>query len=137
MEPFLKALARKMVDEYDQLDELTFVFPNRRAALYFQHHLAESLTKPKWAPKLHSIEEYFKSQSTLQEPDRLTLIYKLHQVYSEVLNREVAFDRFYYWGEMLLRDFDEIDKYLVNASQLFKDLSKIKELDDTFDYLTD
>ena len=47
------------------------------------------------------------------------------------------FHQFYFWGEMLLRDFDEADKYLVDASQLFKDLRNQKELDSSFDYLTE
>jgi hypothetical protein len=137
MTPFLKELAERMVLEHPKLDELTFIFPNRRAALYFENYLARALKKPQWAPALFSIEEFFKRNSSLREPDKLTLIFRLYQVYTAVLNNNESFDRFYFWGEMLLRDFDEIDKYLVNAPQLFKDLSKIKELDETFDYLTD
>jgi hypothetical protein len=137
MTPFLKELADKMVAGQDTLDHLTFVFPNRRAALYFQNYLSSALTKPQWAPRLMSIEEFFKRHSDLQEPDRLTLIFRLYTVYGDVLKSEEPFDRFFFWGDMLLRDFDEIDKYLVNARQLFTDLSKIKELDETFDYLTE
>lgn len=137
MTPFLKELAEQMIREYPRLDELTFIFPNRRAALYFESYLARALQKPQWAPSLFSIEEFFKRHSDLHEPDKLTLIFRLFQVYTSVLKNNESFDRFYFWGEMLLRDFDEIDKYLVNAPQLFKDLSKIKELDETFDYLTD
>lgn len=137
MTPFLKELAEQMIREYPRLDELTFVFPNRRAALYFENYLARALQRPQWAPTLYSIEEFFKQHSGLREPDKLTLIFRLYQVYTSVLKNTESFDRFYFWGEMLLRDFDEIDKYLVNAPQLFKDLSKIKELDESFDYLTE
>jgi hypothetical protein len=137
MTPFLKELAEQMIREYPRLDELTFIFPNRRAALYFENYLARGLKGPQWAPALFSIEEFFKQHSDLREPDKLTLIFRLFQVYTSVLKNNESFDKFYFWGEMLLRDFDEIDKYLVNAPQLFQDLSKIKELDDTFDYLTD
>lgn len=137
MTPFLKELAERMIREYPRLDELTFVFPNRRAALYFENYLARGLQRPQWAPHLYSIEEFFKLNSDLKEPDKLTLVFRLYQVYTGVLKNNESFDKFYFWGEMLLRDFDEIDKYLVNAPQLFKDLSKIKELDETFDYLTD
>jgi hypothetical protein len=137
MKPFLQELAEKMITAHPKMDHLTFVFPNRRAALYFQNYLSSALTQPQWAPMMLSIEEYFKKKSDLLEPDRLTLIFKLYSVYGEVLQSDESFDRFYFWGEMLLRDFDEIDKYLVNARQLFTDLSKIKELDETFDYLTD
>lgn len=137
MTPFLKELAERMIREHPRLDELTFIFPNRRAALYFENYLARGLQRPQWAPALHSIEEFFKQHSDLKEPDKLTLVFRLYQVYTTVLKNNESFDKFYFWGEMLLRDFDEIDKYLVNAPQLFKDLSKIKELDETFDYLTD
>ena len=78
-------------------------------------------------------------------PDKLELIHHLYEVYNEVVldGRQVngadtePFHQFYFWGEMLLRDFDEADKYLVDASQLFKDLRNQKELDSSFDYLTD
>ncbi len=137
MIPFLKELAERMIKEHPKLDELTFVFPNRRAALYFENYLARALQRPQWAPSLYSIEEFFKIHSDLKEPDKLTLVFRLYQVYTSVLKNSESFDKFYFWGEMLLRDFDEIDKYLVNAPQMFKDLSKIKELDETFDYLTE
>src|SRR5690349_23526020 len=137
MKPFLKELAERMIADHSRLDQLTFVFPNRRAALYFQNYLSSGLTQPQWAPQLFSIEEFFKRNSDLLEPDRLTLIFRLYSVYGEVLKQEESFDRFYFWGDLLLRDFDEIDKYLVNGPQLFTDLSKIKELDETFDYLTE
>ncbi len=136
MVPFLKELAERYAAR-PALEDHTFVFPNRRAALYFQHYLSQALARPQWAPQIISIEEYFRAQSTLKEPDRLTLIHRLYQVYGQVLNLTEPFDRFFFWGDMLLRDFDELDKYMVNAPQLFKDLSKIKELDETFDYLTE
>ncbi|NJN42895.1 MAG: hypothetical protein HC811_12360 [Flammeovirgaceae bacterium] len=75
--------------------------------------------------------------SDLREPDRLSLIYRLYKVYNEVMKSEEPFDRFYFWGDMLLRDFDEVDKYMVNAQLMFKDLSKLKELDESFDFLTE
>jgi CRISPR/Cas system-associated exonuclease Cas4 (RecB family) len=131
---FLKEIADNYASD-PKLDECTFIFPNRRAALYFQYYLSQSLSKPQWAPAIYSIEEFFRSQSALKEPDRLTLIHRLYHTYGEVLGLSEPFDRFFFWGDMLLRDFDEIDKYMINGPQLFKDLSKIKELDETFDYL--
>lgn len=137
MYPFLKDIAQRIITEQKNLGGLTIVFPNRRAALFFQKYLAESLTNPSWSPKMLSIESLFSSLSELREPDRLSLIYRLYKVYQEVMKNEEPFDRFYFWGDMLLRDFDEVDKYLVNAQLLFKDLSKLKELDESFDFLTD
>lgn len=136
MTPFLQQLANDILDGGFPLDQLTVVFPNRRAGLFFQHYLAQRLTRPRWSPRLVSIEEFFQEHSTLHQPDRLTLIYELYRIYTRVIGREEPFDQFYFWGDMLLRDFDEVDRYCVNAGLLFKDLSKLKELDETFDYLT-
>lgn len=137
MKPFLKELAEDIIRNNQPLDKLTIVFPNRRAALFFSKYLTESLSKPSWSPRLLSIEEFFSGLSDLQEPDRLSLIFKLYKVYTSILKNEEPFDQFYFWGEMLLRDFDEVDKYLIDAQLLFKDLSQLKELDETFDYLTE
>lgn len=137
MNPFLKDLADTIRNTHGKADELTIVFPNRRASLFFQKYYSESITSPSWSPELLSIEEFFARLSDLKELDKLSLIFKLYEVYNRVMKVDEPFDRFYFWGEMLLRDFDEVDKYLVNATQLFRDLSKLKELDETFDYLTE
>jgi hypothetical protein len=137
VKPFLKEVAESILKAYPRPEVLTLVFPNRRAAIYFQKYFSDSLLKPSWAPRLITIEEFFSHQCNLNQPDHLSLIFRLYQVYQTVMGTQEPFDRFYFWGEMLLRDFEEVDKYLVNASQLFKDLSKLKELDESFDYLTE
>jgi len=134
---FLQEVAERVAAQYADTSTVTLVFPNRRASLYFQHYLSKALLRPAWAPQLITIEDFFAAHTDWQEPDKLTLIFRLYEVYRQVMKTEESFDRFYFWGEMLLRDFDEVDKYLVDANLLFKDLSKLKELDETFDYLTD
>jgi hypothetical protein len=137
MKPFLEELAEKIISQHPRLEEVTIVFPNRRAALFFHHYLSMHLTQPAWSPKLKTIEELFHELSDLQEADRLSLIFKLYRVYRKLINKEESFDQFYFWGEMLLRDFEEVDKYLIPAAMLFKDLSQLRELDESFDYLTE
>ena len=137
MKPFLKELAEKLIESNAHLEQLTIVFPNKRAALFFRKYLAELLHKPVWSPSLISLEELFAEHTTLQEVDRLDLVFRLFSVYRKEINNKESFDQFYFWGDMLLRDFDEVDKYVVNATLLFKDLSKLRELDESFDYLTD
>lgn len=137
MKPFLKELAERIIREKIIPGDLTVVFPNRRAILYFRKHLAGMLDKPVFSPQLLTIEDFIGSFSKLRVPDKLDLVHHLHTVYKPIVNIDEPFDKFYFWGEMLLRDFDEIDRYEVNAVQLFKDLSFQKELDTTFDYLTD
>ncbi len=145
MKTFLDELAAKIYKTHPKLDEVTLIFPNRRAILYFRKHLTELLDKPSFSPTLLTIEEFISSFSTLNVPDKLELIGQLFHSYNTVLKQAgqndtsqlESIDSFYFWGEMLLRDFEEIDKYLVNADQLFTDLSQQKEFDSTFDFLTD
>ncbi|HOX82616.1 MAG TPA: PD-(D/E)XK nuclease family protein [Chryseolinea sp.] len=137
MRTFLQDVADSIVKDYPDWENLTVVFPNRRAALYFRKALTENLTTPRWAPNVLSIEEFISSFSELKEADKLSLIVSLFRAFKKVTHSEENLDHFYFWGEMLLRDFDELDKYMVNAEGLFRDLSNQKELDDHFDYLTE
>ncbi len=142
MNSFLHDLASKILAK-QSTEGLTLVFPNRRAVLYFQQHLGSMLKQPMFAPSMFTIEDFVSKMSRLHVPDRLELVHTLYEVYSEVMSgspdtdgRE-PFDQFYFWGEMLLRDFDEVDKYMVDARQLFRDLSNLKELDSGFEFLTE
>ncbi|MFZ2906510.1 MAG: PD-(D/E)XK nuclease family protein [Cyclobacteriaceae bacterium] len=142
MESFLRELAKQLNSENPAWDSMTLVFPNRRAALYFRKHLSEIITKPHFAPALLTIEDFISEMTTARVPDKLELIHRLHNSYQQIMpeakgTQRESFDQFYFWGDMLLRDFDETDKYLVNAELLFKDLRNQKELDAGFDYLTD
>lgn len=144
MKPFLLELAEKLFNEHRRnLDQLTVVFPNRRAALYFRKHLASLLDRPSFSPELTTIEDFIAKFSKSKVPDKLQLIHTLQKVYNELITldnpsmKAEAFDQFYFWGEMLLRDFEEADKYLVNVDHLFKEVSHQKEIDSLFDFLTD
>ncbi|HEY9049090.1 MAG TPA: PD-(D/E)XK nuclease family protein, partial [Ohtaekwangia sp.] len=137
MKTFIQDIAETIRQQYTDWENLTVIFPNRRAALYFRKALAENLDTPRWSPAILSVEEFIGSYSDLKEADKLSLIVVLYRVFKRVTHSEENLDHFYFWGEMLLRDFDELDKYLVNANGLFKDLSNQKELDQYFDYLTE
>ncbi|MBT1704126.1 PD-(D/E)XK nuclease family protein [Chryseosolibacter indicus] len=144
MKPFLKEIAEKIYKSHPKLEEVTLVLPNRRAALFIRKYLSEFLTKPAFAPQLLTIEDFISSFSPLKVADKLELIFRLYQSYNTITrNAEYAegnqepFDQFYFWGDMLLRDFEEVDRYMVNAEHLFKDLSHQKELDASFDFLTE
>jgi hypothetical protein len=141
MTPFLKILSDEIYQQHPRLEKVTIVFPNRRAALYFRKYLSESLNKPAFAPALLTIEDFISQLSPLKVPDKLELVSRLQKSYHAVIKNEAdakaePFDKFYFWGDMLLRDFDEADRYLVNTEHLFKDLSHQKELDSSFDFLT-
>lgn len=146
MKTFLEEVAEKIHKEHPKLDEVTVVFPNRRATLFFRKHLGSFLTRPAFAPKIITIEDFISGFSTWKIPDRLILISLLFTAYKKVIPSSgpepdaegmAYLEHFYFWGDMLLRDFDEVDKHLIPARQLFKDLSQQKELDASFDFLTE
>lgn len=146
MKTFLEEVAEKIYKKHPKLEDVTVVFPNRRAALYFRKHLSLLISRPAFAPHILTIEDFFHKFSSLQVPEKLILISVLFKTYTRIMNASPAepdsegisaLEEFYFWGEMLLRDFDEVDKYLINSEHLFKDLSHQRELDSSFDFLTE
>ena len=135
--PFLKELAQKIhTDHKENMGEVILIFPNRRAGLFFRKYLAEYLDEPVWSPNIMSMEDFVGQYADLQVADKFTLIIDMYNAYRKQITKDEGFEKFYYWGEMLLKDFDDIDKYLINPKHLFTNVSRQKELDDTFDFLT-
>ena len=115
----------------------SFVFPNRRAGLFFQRHLSEIANKPIFSPEIITINECFASASHWQTADRLSLLFRLYRIYIQQSKSEESFDSFVFWGEMLLSDFDDVDKYRVDAKQLFTNITELKQIDELFNIFTD
>jgi CRISPR/Cas system-associated exonuclease Cas4 (RecB family) len=137
MKAFLQELAGEIYASHHDLSKVTVVFPNRRAALYFRKYLGGLITEPVFSPKLLTFEDFVSGISSQRVPDKLELIYRLHQSYKGTMEAEAeTFDQFFMWGEMLLRDFDEADRYMIDAKMLFADLSNLKDLDVGLDYLS-
>jgi hypothetical protein len=138
MNGFLYQIADQLQQSYgDDMSRVTIIFPNRRAGLYLRQILKERSGDPVWAPDIISFREFIQRESELTVPDSLYLTFELFKTYRKVLPGTESFEDFYFWGQMLLRDFDEIDKYLIPVQHLYKDLSRQKELDMTFDFLND
>lgn len=145
MKTFLEEVAERIYNDHPRLEEVTVVFPNRRAALYFRKHLSAFLKRPVFSPRVMTIEDFIEGFSDLRVGEKLVLISMLFKAYEKVMQRSEPaqadavenLEKFYFWGEMLLRDFDEVDKYQVSARQIFQDLSHQKALDAAFDYLTE
>ena len=136
MQTFLQELAKDIVKEHSsRLGDVTVIFPNRRAGLFFREYLKAMLDKPTWSPQVLSFQDFIATNAPFQKADPLYLVHRLFQVYSKILKTKEGFDRFYYWGQMLIKDFDDIDKYLVNAQNLYTNLSRQKQLDLSFDFL--
>lgn len=138
MEYFLESIAQSLNEEFgNELNSHCLVFPNRRAGLYFLKYLAERIEKPVWAPSIITINELFRSYSTLQLAGNEILLFELYKVYRKLKTLPESFDEFYFWGDMLLNDFDDVDKYLVDASKLFSNIQDIKKIDQQFGGLTE
>lgn len=133
--PFLKEIAADILQK--KPDDWVLVFPNRRAGLFFNRYLAELTLKPIIPPVQSTIEDLFQQLGSANYADRLTLIFELFSVYRKFLPASEDFDSFYSWGDMLLSDFDSIDKNLVNPRDVFRVVHNLKEIDAMFDYLTE
>ncbi|MDR1652320.1 MAG: PD-(D/E)XK nuclease family protein [Prevotellaceae bacterium] len=138
MRPFLLRVAEAYFGHFgDQVSRFTFVFPNRRAGVFFQKYLSELIDKPIFSPDVHTITDFFASLSDFRMSERLDNLFRLYRIYQKHSKRTESFDNFVFWGELLLNDFDEIDKHLVDAKQLFTNILDLKEVDLIFDSLTD
>ncbi len=120
----------------EQISKLTFVFPNRRAGLFFRNYLSELTEKPLFSPEILTVNECFASASSLQMSDKLSNLFLIYRTYREISKSEESFDSFVFWGEMLLNDFDEVDKYLVDARQLFRNVTELNEIERLFNVLS-
>lgn len=134
MKPFLDKLAGELLGKHgNDISALQIVFPSRRAGLYFKKYLSEMIKSPVWAPVTCGISEFIKENSDQLISDDLALIFELYEVYKEYAE-EVTFDKFFPWGEIILRDFDEIDKNLAEADYLFRILREHKKVEEDFEY---
>ena len=115
-----------------RITNLTIVFPNRRAGLFFTEYLNRVITEPIFSPEIITIQELFSRISPLHTEDQLLLIFRLFKIYKDLSGSKDSFDEFYLWGEMLLHDFDQVDKYLVDAELLFTNITDLKEIDEHF-----
>lgn len=138
MEFFLEHIADHLYRKHgNTLNRHCLVFPSRRAGLYFLKYLSSSIDKPVWAPSVMTINELFRSFSSQQLPGNEILLAELYRVYMKLNKKHESFDDFYSWGDMLLNDFDDVDKYIVNAEMLFRNVSDIKNIDRQFGGLTE
>ena len=137
MKDFLANVAADIINKYGtNLADIAIVFPNKRAALFMNEYFARLTNKPLWAPSYITISELFAQQSSLVVSDNIKLICELHKVFTHCTQTNESLDAFFGWGQLLLSDFDDLDKNLADASKVFQNLSNIKEYDD-ITYLTD
>lgn len=132
---FLSETAQRLYERYGRgISSLTMVFPSRRARLFFSDALAQLIDAPLWQPRYISMDDIMTEASSFAAGERVRLIAELYKIYSKY--HDEPFDKFYFWGEMLLGDFDLIDKYMIDADMLFRNICDLKELEADLSYLT-
>lgn len=136
METFLKQVAHDLYNKTEgNFTKVAIVFPNKRASLFFNEYLAQESDRPIWSPTYVSISELFRQSSDLSIADPIKLVCDLYKVFQKTTGSKETLDDFYFWGEMLIADFDDADKNMADTHALFSNLKDLNELMDNYDFL--
>lgn len=137
METFLQLVAHDLYTKIgSDFSHTAIVFPNKRAGLFFNEHLAAESNRPLWSPAYLSISDLFRQLSPLQAGDPIRLVCELYKTFIAITGSQETLDDFYFWGELLISDFDDIDKNLVDAHRLFSNLQELKALSEDTSFLS-
>ena len=137
MKTFLQAVAQDMYRRFgDDLSRTAVIFPGKRAGLWMDRYLYECAGHPLWSPSYVTIDDLFNSLSDLNKETSIRTVCLLHKIFCRLTGSTEPLDDFYYWGELMLADFDDIDKNRVEAERLFVNLANIKDIEGQFDFLT-
>lgn len=137
MIPFLKETAQQLLDSGRDLKDLRVVLPNRRAGLFFTKYLGELIQQPVWMPEVVTIEQLVYQLAGNTPTDDLTLVFELYEAYRTLQKDPEPFDRFFHWGELILKDFNDLDQFLAPVKQVYAHLAEIKEYESDLSFLTE
>lgn len=128
MTPLLRQVARAYAGSHtpDQLSDICFIFPNKRSATFFLRYLDLEMACPHIEPEATTIGEFLASLSPLAEAPRFMQLSTLYDAYRTIAPDSAPdFDRFMFWGEILLADFADVDRYMVNSAELFSNIEEL------------
>lgn len=132
MTPFLKLVAEDLYKKFNgEMHDIAIVFPNKRAGLFFNEYLLQCCGHPMWSPKYITISELFRQSSNAVIGDSIMLVSKLYKEYKAHTHSNENIDSFYYWGELMIKDFDDIDKNLVDAKRIFSNIKDLRLIGNT------
>lgn len=133
--PFLRLVARAFVENCAaQLHDYCFIFPNRRSGTFFANELANATGgQPIIFPEITSISQFVADFSHGVEISRIEALLLLYQEYRAITgNPDESFDKFSCWGDTILNDFNDADKYLVDPRNLFQNIKDLKEIQSNY-----
>lgn len=141
MKPFLKQVAEHYYN-MGNIDKTCLIFPNRRSMVFFGKWLAETVknderTTPLQAPVTITMNDFFYRVGNRGPADRISLLLELYDCYKALNKNAEPLDEFIFWGDVILGDFDDTDKYLAEPDKLFTNVADFKDLQDTYSYLTE
>ena len=140
MTPFLRQVAAHYLAT--DIQDTCFIFPNRRSSVFFRKYLGDLLRegvadRPIHAPMSLTINDFFYKVHGSDVADRIRLLLALYESYRTVYPKAEPLDEFIFWGEVILADFDDVDKFLVDADDLFTDVADFKGIQDDYSHLSD
>ena len=131
MTSFIKDVVVDLQEQQFDFSQLIFILPSKRAGVFLKHTISENLEKTIFAPEIFSIEEFVESLSDLQYSTNTELLFEFYSIY--ILNtpkdQHEAFDKFSKWAQILIQDFNEIDRYLIHPNAIFEYLTAIKNIE--------
>ena len=137
MDPFLLQVARHYFTS-GGVERLCFIFPNRRSEVFFRKYLGGLVRdsgSPLMSPRVCTMKDFFYGAAGVQEADQITLLLELYDCYCALNPQHESLDDFIFWGGVLLSDFNDVDKYLVRAESLFANISDLRKMQDSYEYL--
>ena len=141
MIPFLDQVARHYYAA-GGVEDLCFIVPNRRASVFFRKYLGQCVARdaaPMRAPLVYTMNDFFYELAGAHKTDQVHLLLALYDCYKPIYEGTGAkaepLDDFIFWGGVLLSDFDDVDKYLVDPERLFTNIADFRAMQDDFDYL--
>lgn len=131
MKKFLEYVAEDIIQKYGtDLSRIAIVFPNKRASLFLNEMLSRKAGRPIWSPAYVTISEFFRQHSKFVVGDAIKLVCDLYKSFVKCTGTDETLDRFWGWGQLLIADFDDIDKNMADASNVFRNIKNLHELDD-------
>ncbi len=141
---FLKQVAQDIINKQNELQKFCLVFPNKRTDVYFKKYFAQIIGKSSWAPETYTIENIIKRHTLLRSPDKLSLLFELYEIFKNYFSKkntdffkDFTFDKFFPTGEIILRDFNEIDNYLINVKDLYQNIESFEKIDFNLSYFSE
>jgi len=130
LETFLKKTANHIMQTYaDDISNICIVLPNKRAGLFLKQHFSTLIDKPIWLPEILGAEELIEQLSDVEIIDNVTQLFELYAAYKTTEKEPETFEEFSKWGQILLHDFNEIDRYLIPTKNLFNHINEARALE--------